>query len=1381
MQNKHKTEEQGIDEVAELRRRIAELEAVDAERKQAEEEARQKARDLTLINALNVAANRGDSIQEIIHLLTEGTKKIGFSDGATAYLVSDDKKYLVMQSLVLSLGMTKRIERLIGIKIPRIQLPLKAGSLYLETLQRSEPQLINDPAAIQRLTTEFVETISLSNRLREPLRKLVPQILKVLGIRSVILVPLLTAGKAIGLLEISSKKPLTKSDLHRLEVLSAQLAIIINHRQAAGRLKHLNAVLRSVRSVNQLIVREKNRERLLQGICKNLINDLSYYHAWIALLDKSGAGVMTVEAGLGETFLPLAEQLQRGVLPACCRKALAQPGIVITTDPHSDCTDCPLANQYGGRGAMTARLEHNGKIYGLMTVSVPGDFVTNAAGQSLFSEVAGDIAFALHNIEVEEGYHQAVEAVQESEERYRSIVEYSHAGIFIVDGSYRFTYINDELCRILDRSRQEIVGHDFREFLDEESRELVADRYVRRQQGEEVPSRYEFNIIHPDGEKRRVEISSSVIRDATGAGQVKTVAQILDITERKRAEEDTRRRAERLAAINRVASAASGILEMNELLEAVSREIASIFRPDAFFVALYDEETNELDFRIRVDEGVQQPEERQPMGVGMISHVIGEAQPLLVRNFEQEKDHLPEAGFWGTMKAAASWLGVPMRIGDRVTGAVSVQAYRPNAYGEEEQQLLATIADQVAMAVENARLYQETQQRLTELTALHQTALNITAQLETPRLLDSIVERAVGLVGATGGLVHLYDPVAERLIVVTSLGLEKDYTGLRLRVGEGGAGRAFQNGEPLIVADRRTWAGRSPQVVDADARSVICVPLKWQDRVIGVLDIMDNRRANAFGERDLRILGTFAAQAAIAIQNARFLEQIQQQARQIQQILDSVPDGVLLIDANHRVVLANPIARDHLAVLANAAVEDTLTHLGGRPLAELLIKPAKGLPHEVKTENRVFEVRARPMGNGSGSPGQVLVISEVTQVREVQRRLQQQERLAAVGQLAAGIAHDFNNILAVILLYAQMERKNAELLPKTRKHLETIAQQAKRASDLIEQVLDFSRRAVLERRAMNLLPFLKEQVKLLERTLPEHIEIRLHYGDKVYMINADPTRIEQIFLNLAVNARDALPDGGTLRLKLERIQVMDHTQAPIAEMAAGEWVRITVADTGTGIPPENLPHIFDPFFTTKEVGKGTGLGLSQVYGIVKQHGGYIDVSSKLGEGTTFTIYLPAIKIEKPDPLAMAISETPRGNGETILLVEDNTAIREAMTDFLTSSNYRVLTAANGRDALAILAQCDRDASQGTGSAVALVISALIMPVMGGEALFRALRKQYPEIKMIILTGYPEKQLLPALREEGLADYLIKPLTVEQLGRAVARVLERGSGLDQGHQ
>ena len=500
----------------------------------------------------------------------------------------------------------------------------------------------------------------------------------------------------------------------------------------------------------------------------------------------------------------------------------------------------------------------------------------------------------------------------------------------------------------------------------------------------------------------------------------------------------------------------------------------------------------------------------------------------------------------------------------------------------------------------------------------------------------------------------------------------------------------------------------------------------------------------------------------------RLVNQIREQAWQMEQILATVPTGVLLLDAEWRVMQANPVAEKHLIMLAGARVGDSLSHLGDHLLAELLASPpAKGLWHVVKAGGRTFEVVSRPVEVGSEPEHWVLVINDATREREVQTQLQRQERLAAVGQLAAGIAHDFNNIMAVMLLYSQMMLKMPELTSKSRERLEIVSEQARRATALIQQILDFSRRSVLERYTMDLEPFLKEVVKLLERIIPESIKIELTYGMDAYTVNADPTRLQQAVMNLVINARDAMPEGGELSITLSRSVITPEARCVICgQVIEGEWVSIRVMDTGTGISPDVLPYIFDPFFTTKQTGQGTGLGLAQVYGIVAQHEGHINVITEVGEGTIFTIYLPPLLLQTPETPVREVQTLSLGHGETILVVEDDAILRKALVDSFEHLNYRVLQATNGHEALEIL-------EQHVGG-IALVLSDMVMPEMGGQALFYEMQERGFTLPVLMLSGHPMESELDSLKAQGLAGWMPKPPDIAQLFDLVERVLHEAS-------
>ncbi len=503
------------------------------------------------------------------------------------------------------------------------------------------------------------------------------------------------------------------------------------------------------------------------------------------------------------------------------------------------------------------------------------------------------------------------------------------------------------------------------------------------------------------------------------------------------------------------------------------------------------------------------------------------------------------------------------------------------------------------------------------------------------------------------------------------------------------------------------------------------------------------------------------------------LLQLQDKAGQLIQVMRSVPEGVLLLDNLGSVLLTNPRAEEMLGLLAaydgGYADERRILQLGDTVLGNLLTSPPLGQWHTLHAGRQIFELIASPVETGPVPARWVLVLREVTAERAVQEQLQRQERLAAVGQLAAGIAHDFNNIMSVISIYAEMTSEAPGLTDKERARTLTIMEQAQRATRMIRQILDFSRRSVLERQALDLLPLLKEEEKLLRQTLPESIDIESYCTPGEYILMGDPTRLQQLVMNLAVNARDAMPQGGQLRIALERLLVTSAKRPPAPGMREGDWLCLTVQDTGTGIAPEHLAHIFEPFFTTKEPGKGTGLGLAQAHGIVAQHNGHIVVTSEQGVGTTFSIYLPALSLGVAGADEALPTDLLRGSGQTLLIVEDEASLRASLVELLANLGYRVEEASNGAEALVRLT----DPARRAAAPVALILSDVVMPQMGGVALLKMLRQRGIQTPLILMSGHPLGEDLTALEQLGMAAWLSKPPSRFQVAQAIANALAGG--------
>jgi len=405
----------------------------------------------------------------------------------------------------------------------------------------------------------------------------------------------------------------------------------------------------------------------------------------------------------------------------------------------------------------------------------------------------------------------------------------------------------------------------------------------------------------------------------------------------------------------------------------------------------------------------------------------------------------------------------------------------------------------------------------------------------------------------------------------------------------------------------------------------------------------------------------------------------------------------------------------------------------------------------------------------------IVYMLETTERRALENQINQSQKMDMVGQLAGGIAHDFNNVLSAIMMANDFLLNAHKPTDPSFQDIMQIKQNATRAATLVRQLLAFSRKQTLRPQVLDLGDALSDLTMLLRRLIGEKVKFDPVHGRDLWPVKADVSQFEQVIVNLAVNARDAMPDGGTLTIKTANVSAQEAEKPSYKGMPAADYVRIDVTDTGTGIPPEIVDKIFEPFFSTKEVGKGTGLGLSTVYGIVKQTGGFIYVDSEPGAGTSFRIFLPRHHPEQDiqaDAVATngAAKEHPAGakprsdlTGQgTILLVEDEDGLRSLNARGLRSRGYSVIEASNGIEAL--------EALEDKNGAVDLVVSDVVMPEMDGPTLLRAMRKQNPDLKVIFVSGYAEDAFAKSLGEDEKFDFLPKPFTLSQLVAAVKETM-----------
>ncbi|MEW6265261.1 MAG: PAS domain S-box protein [Thermodesulfobacteriota bacterium] len=783
--------------------------------------------------------------------------------------------------------------------------------------------------------------------------------------------------------------------------------------------------------------------------------------------------------------------------------------------------------------------------------------------------IGGAVSFLYRLASEDIRRRQAAEkALLESEELFRSIVENSHEGILMADEAFHFIYVNDELCSMLGYTRQELTGQDFRRFLDEESRSLVAGNYLKRQRGEPTPSRYEFNVVRQDGRKRRVEISSALIRDS--AGQPRTVSQILDVTKRRAAEE-----------------------------------------------------------------ALRESEEK----------------------FRTLLDSIEEGYFEVDLKGRLTYANDSFC---RIMG-----------YGREEM---------------IGHSYKE---------------------FTSPRWAE-ITFRRVNEIFRTGQAAkdHLYEI------------LTKD-----------GSLRVLQGAASLL----RDKSGQ---------------PLGFR----GVAhDVTESKRAE---------------------------EALRESEEKFRTVMEANPDPVILYDEVGRVLYFNPAftrvfgwtLEERLGQMMDQFVpaeewDETWANIERLKAGESFIgfetrrytKSGETIPVSISAAS--YQDREGRLA------GAVVTIRDVRSRMALEAQLLHAQKMQAIGTLTSGIAHDFNNLLQAISGSVQLLMSRAKSDDQDVKYLTEIDQTVARASDLVQRLLTFGRKAQITLKPLNLNHEIRQAVAMLERTIPKMVAIETRLAADLKPINGDATQLAQVLLNLASNAKDAMPDGGRLIFETDNVTLTDEQARPSMEIQPGEYARLIVTDTGHGLDQETLAHIFEPFFTTKPLGAGAGLGLSLVYGIIKAHGGHITCRGRPGQGAVFELLFPAGQVEAAVPVAAEGGpETLPGGEETILLVDDEMSIREVTADFLESLGYRVLQADSGEKALEIY--------QNRPEAVDLVVLDLGMPGMGGYNCLRELIKVKPTIRTIIASGYSADLKVKEALAAGARGFLGKPYRLKDLIMMVREILDK---------
>ena len=497
--------------------------------------------------------------------------------------------------------------------------------------------------------------------------------------------------------------------------------------------------------------------------------------------------------------------------------------------------------------------------------------------------------------------------------------------------------------------------------------------------------------------------------------------------------------------------------------------------------------------------------------------------------------------------------------------------------------------------------------------------------------------------------------------------------------------------------------------------------------------------------------------------------------RRFRWLFDDAPVGIALVELDGTIGTCNLALQammgiDHDAMAGRPVVEYIAAEHragAGEQLGKVLAGAVPGTHLEVKLKGRrdlIAQLFVSPTHEDGEISGLIVHFIDATEQRNLEIQFAQSQKMQAMGQLAGGVAHDFNNLLTAMIGFCDLLLQRHGPGDPSFADIMQVKQNANRAASLVRQLLAFSRRQALQPRLLNVTDALAELSNLLRRLLGETIDLKMVHGRQLGLVRVDPGQFDQVIINLAVNARDAMPGGGVLTIRTGAERVEAPVQRGPELMPAGDYVLIEVSDTGTGIPRENLGRIFEPFFSTKEVGAGTGLGLSTVYGIVRQTDGFVFVDSEAGQGATFSIYLPRIEAEPAEearPLALAGEVGDLTGSGTVLLVEDEDAVRLFGARALRNKGYRVVEARSGEQALDVLRGDE---------AIDVLISDVVMPGMDGVTLARLVRIERPAIRVILISGYSEDVARNGIDPAEGIHFLPKPFSLKQLAGAVKQVV-----------
>ncbi len=936
------------------------------------------------------------------------------------------------------------------------------------------------------------------------------------------------------------------------------------------------------------------------------------------------------------------------------------------------------------------------------------------------------------------GRKRTEEALARSSRRVSEIMESITDGFMAIDNSWRFTYANQRAAGNLGLNPEDLIGHNIWEKFPA-IKGTDHEIYYHKAMQQHEPQYFEICGVLTD--------KWYEIRVYPSAEGISVFWQ--DITERKHAEDGLRQSNQRLDILSYTAGKLLTSDKPQQVVEELCQKMLSTLDCHAFFNYLVDEDKQCL--HLNACAGIPEETAREiewlDYGVAVCGCAARDGSRIVCKNIPDTPD--PRTGLVRSfgIKACACH---PLFSHGNVIGTLSFGTRSRLSFTDDELTLMKTVSEHVAIAMERERAHSELERQVKERTAeLEESNKALRSEIEDRKRAEDAVK------AERQRLNDILDMLPAYLVL-----LSPDYhvpfanRFFKERFGESREFRCFEylfsRSEPCEICETysvlKTMAPHHWEWTGPDGRNYDIFDFTFTDTDGSILimevgiDITERKRAE---------------------------EKIQEQAA----LLDKAHDAIAVRDLEHRLIYWNKGAQRLYGWTAEESTGKNVDELLYNKESSNLIEAKRNVIEKGEwmgelrqrtkdSKDIIVESHWTLVHDNNGKPKSILFINtDITEKKRLESQLLRAQRMESIGTLAGGIAHDLNNMLTPIMLSLQMLKEKFKD-ESSQKLLTILENNSQRGAGLIKQVLSFARGVEGERKSLEITHIISEIEKIAKNTFPRNIEIQTDMKKDLYTISGDATQLHQVIMNLCVNARDAMPDGGILSITASNIFIDENYVQMHAEAKIGSYVAIAVSDTGIGIPSKVLDRIFEPFFTTKEFGKGTGLGLPTALAIVKSHGGFINVYSEVGAGTTFGVYLPGIKTEMQNVEEQRL-ELPVGHGELVLVAEDEDSVREVTISTLEKYGYSVLAASDGAQAVADYAQ-NKDK-------IKVVLMDMMMPVMDGHASIRAICKINPKVKIIAVSGLAEKDRLKDVVENTDA-FLPKPYTAERLLRTIHEVI-----------